>query len=180
MATQQSLTMRASALAASTNNVKRWELGSLAIDAALAPVGQLRTLLRLVARGSGFGPDDAQLILFCNTGAENEDLSSDWEMDSRAITFSQMGRSLILPGPNHPSNAARDPSERYMWSPPSAQAAVYRQFFFSDLDTSKDLTLTLSIFTDLERYAADAAATVPAGSPTPAAKEYQVARRPVW
>ena len=175
MATQQSLTIKASALATSTNNVKRWEVGSLAIDAALAPVGQLRSLLRLVARGVGFGPDGAQLLLLCNTGAQNEDLSSDWEMDSRAITFSQRGRSLILPGPNHPSNAVRDPSEIYMWSPPSAQAAAYRQFFFSDLDTSKDLTLTLSIFTDLERYAAAAAATVPAGIPTPAAEAYQEA-----
>ena len=96
-------------------------------------------------------------------------------MDSRAITFSQRGHSLILPGPNHPGNAARDPSKMYIWSPPSAQAAAYRQFFFSDLDASKDLTLTLSIFTDLERYAADAAATVPSGSSTPAAEAHQPA-----
>ena len=58
-----------------------------------------------------------------SSGTEGEDLTVAWENYENALTFSCPGipDDLILPGPNHSSNASVDESETYRWIPSSAK-----------------------------------------------------------
>ena len=81
------------------------------------------------------------------TGQQNDDLDPEWETNVAALGFSQGTNSVeMVPGPNHPDNFLQDSGETYRWIIPTGDVATACvQFFFTDLDTSADLTITFRI-----------------------------------
>ena len=149
---EQSFTIEAARISTDTTTQKRWfwdgDEATLLIDPAIAGSITPRLIRRFLARtdGNGFW---FRLLLspLADTpvNQQDDDLSVGWETYVEALGVEQ-GVSIVgaIPGPDHPDNFLRDPSDTYTWIIPSGGVATACEtFFFTDLDTSADFTLTL-------------------------------------
>ena len=142
----QTITISASDLLTDTNTQKRWDM-AIAIDDTFTPSGGLtRYLRRVLVRNDTSSGFQVRFFLAISTigsptGA-GDDLIEEWEVSAEGIEFSQMGiTSLTLPGPANTENVNADVTEGYVWDPPEAKKTDGITFFWTDLDTSQDLTL---------------------------------------
>ena len=92
------------------------------------------------------GVNNGQYRLFFDPAGESgsgHDLIDEFEEGIDSLTFTQGDNTLVVPGPNNEANATTDDTEAYIWDPGVSDVAAAVAFFFSNLDTSQDLTLTL-------------------------------------
>ncbi|MCY4377332.1 MAG: hypothetical protein OXC31_26535 [Spirochaetaceae bacterium] len=146
----------AAALRADTAQIKQWDLTpGLALGDEFA-AGDAPPFLRRWQFRSDRGPNGGAefRVGFDADGtttpitADGQDLPSEWEVLADAITLEQGASSITVRGPAAAGNTQSDSTEFYVWQPPAAEAPALRQFFFTDLDTSADLSLTLRTTAD--------------------------------
>ena len=92
------------------------------------------------------GVNNGQYRLFFDPSGESgsgHDLIEEFEEGIDSLTFTQGDNTLVVPGPNNEANATTDDTEAYIWDPGVSDVADAVVFFFTTLDTSQDLTLTL-------------------------------------
>ena len=168
---EQTVTVPASTIFTDSATEKRYDLnGSDAIllddDFRRAGYNGADYLRRVIAKTnvSGF---ELRLV-FSPTptiSAANDDLSDEWETYVNALGYTQGANGVEnVPGPNHPDNATQDSTETYIWVlPTGAVATGLETFFFTDLDTAADLSVT---FRTPEPDVQQVAMAARAGDPT--------------
>ena len=150
---EMAITIPAARLTTDSGTTKQWNFTSanaIQLDAEFQPGSQERWLRRVIAVNNISGVDIQVRLLIGSDATESafgtgDDLPTDWETRADAVTWAQGSTSIVTPGPNNSGNAAQDATDPYLWSPAQALQDELDQFFFTDLDTSADWTLTLRV-----------------------------------
>ena len=163
--TFQVITIEAARLFRDTATEKRWDFNGddavLLDDFLFAGVGvaYLRRI-RVVQQSNGLqfviGLAPTSTIAI---GFSIDNLVEEWEVNPSALGFVQGTNGVAsIPGPDHPDNVVRDIVEIYNWRIPPDTAAydAALQFFFTDADTSADLTVTFRTSTPATEFTIDA------------------------
>ena len=148
---EQTLTIPTSTLFSDAANEKRWDLNdsdAILIDTALEDVVGAVYLRRFIVKTNANGVELRMVFApttTIGTSQMGDDLSDAWEVSGQAIGVTQGANSVAaIPGPNFPSNHQTDSSETYIWIiAAGAMATEVETFFFTDLVTSADFSLTL-------------------------------------
>ena len=150
---EQIIPIPATLITTNTGSQKRWRLnGADAVELAapFSPVGETRYLRRIIARNNITGVDLQFRLFFADSITANppdtgDALNTEWEEYDLAVTFEQGTDRAVVSGPAHADNEVSDATEPYSWSPVRFEQQIAEQFFFSELDTFSDWTLTLRI-----------------------------------
>ena len=149
---EQTVTLPASTIVTDTGTQKRWDLNSgdailIGTDFNRAGYVGANWLRRIIFEADADGFEFRMILAPTTTiGVSNagDDLAVEWETNVAALGVAQGANSVpSIPGPNHPDNFLADSSETYRWIiPTGAVATACDDFFFTDLDTSADMSLT--------------------------------------
>ena len=168
---EQTVTVPASTIFTDSATEKRYDLNgsdAILIDDDFRRAGYTGAdyLRRVIAKehASGF---ELRLV-FSPTptiSAANDDLADEWETYVNALGYTQGVNGVTnVPGPNHPDNETQDATETYIWVVAAgAVATALDTFFFTDLDTAADLSVT---FRTPEPDVQQVAMAARAGDPT--------------
>ena len=149
---ETTVTLPASTIVTDTSTQKRWDLNGA--DAVLVATDFNRSgyvganwLRRVIFEADADGFEIRMILAPTTTigvSQQGDDLAVEWETNVAALGVKQGANSVpSIPGPDHPDNFLSDSTETYRWIiPTGAVATALDTFFFTDLDTSADMSLT--------------------------------------
>ena len=148
---EQTITISAARLVTDSDTQKRWDFSgdnAILIDEELRDTsGFDRFLRRLICETDSNGFEFRMIMGRTGTwptGTGGDDLATEWEDSEDALGFSQGSNEVAsVPGPNYSGNYQRDTADTYIWIIATGSVATAcESFFFTDLDTSADFSLT--------------------------------------
>ena len=163
---EQTVTLPAANIVTDSATVKRWDTNgtdAIVIDTDLYSVAGALYLRRVIATQNDDGFEFRMIFAptpTFPTSNVGDDLVDEWENYVAALGVEQGANGVAsIPGPNHPNNFLRDSAETYRWIIPTGSVATACvAFFFTDLDTTADVSLTFRTQPPAVNVEADGAA----------------------